>query len=203
MSEWLVVSGIIVAAVSGLPGLLLSRSSMIGQWVTTVLAVLASGLGLAGVLWFWASGESQPIVLPWAIPGCTVQRGDRRSVGLLPCSDFSDLAPGKHLRTGLLEADRAPAERPEAAAFLRHVDRRHGTAGHRTRRHTFLVRLGDHGPLDLLSGHHGDPRERGPGSWLDLPRCDTHGNSLSLRGLRALPRRKRLVLTRAAQGRMP
>ena len=69
MSEWLVVSGIIAAAVSGLPGLLLSRSSMLGQWVTTVLAVLASGLGLSGVLWFWASAESQPIVLPWAIPG--------------------------------------------------------------------------------------------------------------------------------------
>ncbi len=69
MSEWLVVSGTIVAAVSGLPGLLRSRGSMSGQWMTTVLAVLASGLGLGGVFWFWTSGDSREIVLPWAIPG--------------------------------------------------------------------------------------------------------------------------------------
>jgi hydrogenase-4 component B len=69
MSEWLVVWGTIVAAISGLPGLLLGRGSMSGQWVTTVLAALASGLGLAGVFLFWTSGESRPIVLPWAIPG--------------------------------------------------------------------------------------------------------------------------------------
>ncbi len=69
MSEWLVVSGTIVAALSGLPGLLRGRGSMSGQWMTTVLAVLASGLGLGGVFWFWTSGESRPIVMPWAIPG--------------------------------------------------------------------------------------------------------------------------------------
>ncbi len=69
MSEWLVVSGTIVAASSGLPGLSRGRDSMSGQWVTTVLAVLASGLGLGGVFWFWASGESRPIVMPWPIPG--------------------------------------------------------------------------------------------------------------------------------------
>jgi hydrogenase-4 component B len=69
MSEWLVVSGTIVAALSGLPGLLRSRGSMSGQWMTTVLAVLASGLGLGGVFWFWTSGDSREIVLPWAIPG--------------------------------------------------------------------------------------------------------------------------------------
>jgi len=69
MSESLVLLGIIIAASSGVPGLLLGRTSMSGQWVTTFLAVLGAGLGLGGVVWFWATGESQPVVLPWSIPG--------------------------------------------------------------------------------------------------------------------------------------
>jgi len=69
MSELLVLLGIIIAAPSGLPGLLPGRTSMSGQWMTTVLAVLGAGLGLGGVVWFWTTGESRPIVLPWSIPG--------------------------------------------------------------------------------------------------------------------------------------
>src|SRR5437879_4661412 len=67
MSETLVLVGIVVAASSGLPGLLTGRTSMIGQWVTTLLAVLGAGLGLGGVSWFWATGAGQPIVRPWSI----------------------------------------------------------------------------------------------------------------------------------------
>ena len=69
MSELLVLWGIVIAGSSGIPGLLVGRTSMIGQWVTTLLAVFASGLGLGGVGWFWATGDSQPIVRPWPIPG--------------------------------------------------------------------------------------------------------------------------------------
>jgi len=69
MSESLVLLGIIMAALSGLPGLLLRRTSISGQWVTTFLAVLGAALGLGGVAWFWATGESRPIVLPWSLPG--------------------------------------------------------------------------------------------------------------------------------------
>ncbi len=69
MSEVLVLLGIIMAASSGLPGLLLRRTSMSGQWVATFLAVLAAGLGLGGVVWFWATGASHPIVLQWSLPG--------------------------------------------------------------------------------------------------------------------------------------
>ena len=69
MSELLVLTGIVIAATSGVPGLLLSRSSNIGQWVTTVLAVIGAGFGLSGVGVFWMTGDSQPIVRPWAIPG--------------------------------------------------------------------------------------------------------------------------------------
>ncbi len=69
MSEALVLFGSILVAASGLPGLLAGRSSMSGQWITTLLAVLGAGLGLAGVSSYWATGDSQPLVLPWAIPG--------------------------------------------------------------------------------------------------------------------------------------
>ncbi len=69
MSESLVLWGLIMAASSGLPGLFLGRSSLLGQWGTTLLAVLGAGLGLWGIGWFWASGVSQPIVVPWSLPG--------------------------------------------------------------------------------------------------------------------------------------
>jgi hydrogenase-4 component B len=69
MSAMLVLWGIAVSAGSGIPGLLLSRGSMAGQRVSTLLAALGSGLGVAGVVVFWATGQSQPIVLPWHLPG--------------------------------------------------------------------------------------------------------------------------------------
>jgi hydrogenase-4 component B len=68
MSERLVVVALVGAALSGVPGLLLSRSSLGGQRLTTLLAVVAGALGLTGVGVFWTSGDSQPITLPWPIP---------------------------------------------------------------------------------------------------------------------------------------
>jgi hydrogenase-4 component B len=69
MSEWLVLWGIVLAGSSGLPGLLFRRTSMIGQWLTTCLAVLGTGVGLAGVGVFWVTGDSEPIRRPWHLPG--------------------------------------------------------------------------------------------------------------------------------------
>jgi hydrogenase-4 component B len=69
MSEELVLWGIVIAGSCGVPGLLVGRTSMRGQWLTTLLAVIGAGLGLAGVAWFWATGDSQPIMRPWLIPG--------------------------------------------------------------------------------------------------------------------------------------
>ena len=69
MSEQLVLLGIVIAAASGVPGLFVSRSSNVGQWLSVLLAVIASGCGLSGVGVFWATGASSPIVRPWAIPG--------------------------------------------------------------------------------------------------------------------------------------
>ena len=69
MSEQWVLLGIAIAAASGIPGLFLSRSSNTGQYVATALAVIGSVFGLSGVGTYWWTGDSQPIVRPWAIPG--------------------------------------------------------------------------------------------------------------------------------------
>ncbi len=69
MSERLVLLGMVTVAFSGVPGLLLSRSSNIGQWLATLLAVIGASFGLSGVGVFWATGISEPIVRPWSIPG--------------------------------------------------------------------------------------------------------------------------------------
>jgi len=69
MDVVLTLLGIGIAALSGLPGLFMARTAMSGQRLTTLLAVLGAGLGLAGVGCFWFIGESQPIVLAWSVPG--------------------------------------------------------------------------------------------------------------------------------------
>jgi hydrogenase-4 component B len=69
MSEPLVLLGIGIAAASGVPGLFVCRSSNAGQWVSVLLAVIGSVCGLSGVGVFWATGDAQPIVRPWSIPG--------------------------------------------------------------------------------------------------------------------------------------
>ena len=72
MSEWLVLMGAVVVAASGFPGLCFRRTSLSGQWLTTLLAVSGAGLGLAGVGWFLATGESQPIEWQWLPKGISL-----------------------------------------------------------------------------------------------------------------------------------
>jgi hydrogenase-4 component B len=69
MSERLVLLGILVAGLSGVPGLFLHRQSAAGQWLATLLAVLGNGLGLAGVALFWWTGHGEAFVRPWHVPG--------------------------------------------------------------------------------------------------------------------------------------
>ena len=69
MSENLILLGIVITASSGLAGLCFGRTSMRGQWLTTALAAIGAAIGLAGIAAFWITGESQPIVRPWSIPG--------------------------------------------------------------------------------------------------------------------------------------
>ncbi len=60
----LVLFGLLLGAGSGFPGLFLRRGSLAGQWLATLLAVLGSALGLAGVGLFWATGDDSAIELP-------------------------------------------------------------------------------------------------------------------------------------------
>src|SRR5690348_11464669 len=69
MSEWLVLVGTITVALSGVPGLVVRRASMGGQWMTTSMAVLGALLGLGGVVSYWATGSGQPLSVPWSIVG--------------------------------------------------------------------------------------------------------------------------------------
>lgn len=69
MCEMWVLLAILVTATSGVAGLPFGRHSMAGQWVSTLLAVGGSALGLAGVCRFWMTGESHPIAIPWSLPG--------------------------------------------------------------------------------------------------------------------------------------
>lgn len=69
MSEKLLVLGIALAAISGVAGLCFRRTSMAGQWGTTLLAAVSSVIGLVAVATFWVTGDSQPFVLAWSIPG--------------------------------------------------------------------------------------------------------------------------------------
>lgn len=68
MSEWLVLSGIMILAVSGVPGLLISKRSQAGQWLATILTAAGVGLGAAGVVRFLWTGESSPIVFSSFLP---------------------------------------------------------------------------------------------------------------------------------------
>jgi hydrogenase-4 component B len=67
VSERLILLGIVAAGASGVPSLLAGRHSTSGQWLSTALAVLGSGVGLAGVGAFWFAGDSEPVVLPWLL----------------------------------------------------------------------------------------------------------------------------------------
>src|SRR5215203_5490272 len=64
----LLLSGVLVTAASGLPGLLFSRRSVVGQWITTALAVGGSGAGLAGALAALAGPVRPVLQLPTPIP---------------------------------------------------------------------------------------------------------------------------------------
>ncbi len=68
MSAWLVVAGVCLAAVSGVPGLLCDRASRGGERLAAALLLLAGIAGVAGSALAIANGPST-IDLPWQVPG--------------------------------------------------------------------------------------------------------------------------------------
>lgn len=69
MSEQLVLVAILIIVGSGVANLVFSRSSMSGQYVTTIVACLGSLSGLGGLLAYWVYSNSQPIICTWPVPG--------------------------------------------------------------------------------------------------------------------------------------
>jgi hydrogenase-4 component B len=70
MAERIVLVAIAIAAASGVLGLPWGRRSAVGQWLSTLLAVAAGGLGIAGVAVYWSAHDSLPITVPWPlVPG--------------------------------------------------------------------------------------------------------------------------------------
>src|SRR5438270_7331805 len=65
----LLLLGISMTAVSGLPDLLLNRRSNIGQGLAALLAVAGNGLGLAATLaWLTSAVAEEELFLPWSVP---------------------------------------------------------------------------------------------------------------------------------------
>jgi len=70
VSGQLVLWGVGLAAVSGLPGLFFGRHTQAGQWLATLLAAAATASGLAGSVVFWLHQDTRPITVAWhGVPG--------------------------------------------------------------------------------------------------------------------------------------
>ena len=69
MVIWLLIVSIMMVAISGCPGLLLSRRGVAGQRIAAVLNVMSSSLGIAGLVLHFARPEiSHQISVPWTLP---------------------------------------------------------------------------------------------------------------------------------------
>src|SRR2546423_767160 len=69
MTIWLLLISVIVIAISGFPGLLLSRQSALGQWLAAALNLIGSGLGGAALVLQHVHPElSHEITSGWGLP---------------------------------------------------------------------------------------------------------------------------------------
>jgi hydrogenase-4 component B len=71
MTEQIILVALVICAVSGVPGLFLSRWNNSGQRLTTTLAVFGAGMGLVGLGMFWtaaAYGPENALRLVWPGP---------------------------------------------------------------------------------------------------------------------------------------
>jgi hydrogenase-4 component B len=70
VNEWLVVAGIALIAISGLPGLWLDRTSRRGERIAVRLVVLGAASGIVGSVRALAVPDTiDPIQIAWSIPG--------------------------------------------------------------------------------------------------------------------------------------
>lgn len=71
-SHELVLTSGLLAVVSGLPAVLLSKRSNTGQTLATLLLLTANAVGLFGVYRWWGDGAIAPLSFPSPIPGVNV-----------------------------------------------------------------------------------------------------------------------------------
>src|SRR5438552_5354973 len=69
MTIWLLLISVTIVALSGCPGLLLNRRSMLGQGIATGLNLIGSGLGIAALILHYMRPEiSAQLSGQWALP---------------------------------------------------------------------------------------------------------------------------------------
>ena len=194
MAEQFVLVAIVLAAMSGVVGLPLNRNSTTGQWISVLLALAGNSLGIAGVTLFWATGDSQPIKLPWQLPGAEIQRGHRRTVGRLSAADLLDLAVGRTSTASDIGSRRSIHRTArKLRLFYGLLTAGMATAGDRSQCNPVPVRLGNHGPVGLLPGHDRGRQAGGSRGGLDLPGGDPHGDVVPVCRVCSVPRSQRLV----------
>jgi hydrogenase-4 component B len=69
MNEWLVVAGIVLAAVSGVPGLALSRQGTAGERLATALLGIGAALASTGAILTFGAAPGPVLTAPWVVPG--------------------------------------------------------------------------------------------------------------------------------------
>jgi hydrogenase-4 component B len=69
MSIWLLLISVMIIAISGVPGLLLGRRSMWGQWIAAGLNLMGSGVGIAGLIVRYIRPEMSAVISGrWSLP---------------------------------------------------------------------------------------------------------------------------------------
>ncbi|MCE9614923.1 MAG: hydrogenase [Lentisphaerae bacterium] len=75
MSTRIILVGLLLSAISGLPGLFMSRHSHLGPRVAACLGGVGCLLGLAGLAHFWFMGPTAPVSVTWSLPGDGLSAG--------------------------------------------------------------------------------------------------------------------------------
>ena len=171
----IVLSGILFAGASGVPGLFANRRAVWGQWLATGLLVVGGLLRIGRYVGGIQGHDGEYRSLPDADPRRGFRAGCRSTFGVLPGAHSAGDGIGFDLRPGLLEASRASRERPQAAPLLWLADGRAGRAGAGAELGHVSVRLGGNGALGVLSRRHrgsnrDDVREAAGSTWRRVTR---------------------------------
>lgn len=71
----LLLIAIVLVAISGLPGLMLGRRTMLGQYAAAALSIAGAAVGIVQTLRGAAAGEAWQMRAPWMLPGAALHVG--------------------------------------------------------------------------------------------------------------------------------